>query len=158
MKKILVVLNLLLLMIAFGYSVVKEERNLKQKTFYIKTAPIDPRSLIQGDYMILNYDITESARGEARNLRKGYIRVRLNNLKVAEFMKVSKEYLPSSDNELSIQFYQNDSTIDIGVNSYLFQEGAGNRFQRAQYAEVIELKNGKLRLKHLLDKDFNIIK
>lgn len=158
MKKILVVLNLLLLMIAFGYSVVKEERNLKQKTFYIKTAPIDPRSLIQGDYMILNYDITESARGEARNLRKGYIRVRLNNLKVAEFMKVSKEYLPSSDNELSIQFHQNDSTIDIGVNSYLFQEGAGNRFQRAQYAEVIELKNGKLRLKHLLDKDFNIIK
>lgn len=158
MKKILVVLNLLLLMIAFGYSVVKEERNLKQKTFYIKTAPIDPRSLIQGDYMILNYDITESARGEARNLRKGYIRVRLNNLKAAEFMKVSKEYLPSSDNELSIQFHQNDSTIDIGVNSYLFQEGAGNRFQRAQYAEVIELKNGKLRLKHLLDKDFNIIK
>lgn len=158
MKKILVVLNLLLLMIAFGYSVVKEERNLKQKTFYIKTAPVDPRSLIQGDYMILNYDITESARGEARKLRKGYIRVRLNNLKVAEFIKVSKEYLPSSDNELSIQFHQNDSTIDIGVNSYLFQEGAGNRFQRAQYAEVIELKNGKLRLKHLLDKDFNIIK
>lgn len=158
MKKILVVLNLLLLMIAFGYSVVKEERNLKQKTFYIKTAPVDPRSLIQGDYMILNYDITESARGEARNLRKGYIRVRLNNLKVAEFMEVSKEYFPSSDNELSIQFRQNDSTIDIGVNSYLFQEGTGNRFQRAQYAEVIELKSGKLRLKHLLDKDFNIIK
>lgn len=158
MKKILVVLNLLLLMIAFGYSVVKEERNLKQKTFYIKTVPVDPRSLIQGDYMILNYDITESARGEARNLRKGYIRVRLNNLKVAEFMEVSKEYLPSSDNEFSIQFHQNGSTIDIGVNSYLFQEGTGNRFQRAQYAEVIELKSGKLRLKHLLDKDFNIIK
>lgn len=158
MKKILVVLNFLLLMIAFGYSVIKEEKNLKEKTFYIKTVPVDPRSLIQGDYMILNYDITESARAEARNLRKGYIRVRINNLKVAEFIKVNKEYLPSVDNELSIQFHQNDSTMDIGVNSYLFQEGTGNRFQRAQYAEVIELKSGKLRLKYLLDKDFNIIK
>lgn len=158
MKKILVVLNFLLLMIAFGYLVIKEEKNLKEKTFYIKTVPVDPRSLIQGDYMILNYDITESARAEARNLRKGYIRVRINNLKVAEFIKVNKEYLPSVDNELSIQFHQNDSTMDIGVNSYLFQEGTGNRFQRAQYAEVIELKSGKLRLKYLLDKDFNIIK
>lgn len=158
MKKILVVLNLLLLMLAFGYSVIKEEKNLNKKTFYIKTAPIDPRSLIQGDYMILNYDITESARAEARNLRKGYIRVRINDLKVAEFIGVDREYLPSSDNELSIQFHQNDSTIDIGVNSYLFQEGTGDKFQKAKYAEVIELKNGKLRLKHLLDEKFNIIK
>lgn len=158
MKKILVVLNLLLLMLAFGYSVIKEEKNLNKKTFYIKTVPIDPRSLIQGDYMILNYDITESARAEARNLRKGYIRVRINDLKVAEFIGVDREYLPSSDNELSIQFHQNDSTIDIGVNSYLFQEGTGDKFQKAKYAEVIELKNGKLRLKHLLDEKFNIIK
>ena len=150
MKKIFVVLNLLLLMLAFGYSVIKEERNLKQETFYIKTVPVDPRSLIQGDYMILNYDITESARKEARGLRKGYIRVRINDLKVAEFVRV--------DNEISIQFHQNNSTMDIGVNSYLFQEGTGNRFQKAQYAEVIELKNGELRLKHLLDRNFDRIK
>lgn len=158
MKKIFVVLNLLLLMLAFGYSVIKEERNLKQETFYIKTAPVDPRSLIQGDYMILNYDITESARKEARGLRKGYIRVRINDLKVAEFVRVDNKYLPSSDNEISIQFHQNNSTMDIGVNSYLFQEGTGNRYQKAQYAEVIELKNGELRLKHLLDRNFDRIK
>lgn len=158
MKKIFVVLNLLLLMLAFGYSVIKEERNLKQETFYIKTAPVDPRSLIQGDYMILNYDITESARKEARDLRKGYIRVRINDLKVAEFVRVDNKYLPSSDNEISIQFHQNNSTMDIGVNSYLFQEGTGNRFQKAQYAEVIKLKNGELRLKHLLDRNFDRIK
>jgi len=48
--------------------------------------------------------------------------------------------------------------MDIGVNSYLFQEGTGNRFQKAQYAEVIELKNGELRLKHLLDRNFDRIK
>ena len=158
MKKILVVLNLLLLMIAFGYSVVKEERNLKQKTFYIKTAPVDPRSLIQGDYMVLNYDIAESARMEIGNIRKGYIRIKINDLKIAEFIRIDEEYLPPSNNEISIQFQKNGSNIDIGVNSYLFQEGTGNKFQKAQYAEVIELKNGKLRLKNLLDKNFIKIK
>ena len=158
MKKIFVVLNLLLLMIVFGYSVIKEEKNLKKATFYIKTVPVDPRSLIQGDYMVLNYDIAESARMEIGNIRKGYIRIKINDLKIAEFIRIDEEYLPPSNNEISIQFQKNGSNIDIGVNSYLFQEGTVNKFQKAQYAEVIELKNGKLRLKNLLDKDFIKIK
>lgn len=158
MKKIFVVLNLLLLMIVFGYSVIKEEKNLKKATFYIKTVPVDPHSLIQGDYMVLNYDIAESARMEIGNIRKGYIRIKINDLKIAEFIRIDEEYLPPSNNEISIQFQKNGSNIDIGVNSYLFQEGTGNKFQKAQYAEVIELKNGKLRLKNLLDKDFIKIK
>ena len=158
MKKIFVVLNLLLLMIVFGYSVIKEEKNLKRATFYIKTVPVDPRSLIQGDYMVLNYDIAESARMEIGNIRKGYIRIKINDLKIAEFIRIDEEYLPPSNNEISIQFQKNGSNIDIGVNSYLFQEGTGNKFQKAQYAEIIELKNGKLRLKNLLDKDFIKIK
>ena len=158
MKKIFVVLNLLLLMIVFGYSVIKEEKNLKKATFYIKTVPVDPRSLIQGDYMVLNYDIAESARMEIGNIRKGYIRIKINDLKIAEFIRIDEEYLPPSNNEISIQFQKNGSNIDIGVNSYLFQEGTGNKFQKAQYTEVIELKNGKLRLKNLLDKDFIKIK
>ena len=158
MKKIFVVLNLLLLMIVFGYSVIKEEKNLKKATFYIKTVPVDPRSLIQGDYMVLNYDIAESARMEIGNIRKGYIRIKINDLKIAEFIRIDEEYLPPSNNEISIQFQKNGSNIDIGVNSYLFQEGTGNKFQKAQYAEVIELKNGKLRLRNLLDKNFIKIK
>ncbi|VEH38088.1 Uncharacterized membrane-anchored protein [Fusobacterium varium] len=145
-------------MIVFGYSVIKEEKNLKKATFYIKTVPVDPRSLIQGDYMVLNYDIAESARMEIGNIRKGYIRIKINDLKIAEFIRIDEEYLPPSNNEISIQFQKNGSNIDIGVNSYLFQEGTGNKFQKAQYAEVIELKNGKLRLKNLLDKNFIKIK
>ena len=120
MKKIFVVLNLLLLMIVFGYSVIKEEKNLKKATFYIKTVPVDPRSLIQGDYMVLNYDIAESARMEIGNIRKGYIRIKINDLKIAEFIRIDEEYLPPSNNEISIQFQKNGSNIDIGVNSYLF--------------------------------------
>ncbi|BBA52411.1 GDYXXLXY domain-containing protein [uncultured Fusobacterium sp.] len=158
MKKLLVVLNLILLIVAFGHSVIREENNLKKNTFYIKTSPIDPRSLIQGDYMILNYNITDSARKEAENIRKGYIRIRINDLKIAEFIRIDKEYLLPSNNEISIYFQKIDFNIDIGVNSYLFQEGTGNKFQKAEYAEVIELKNGKLRLKCLLDKDFKKIK
>lgn len=133
MKKIFVVLNLLLLMIVFGYSVIKEEKNLKKATFYIKTVPVDPRSLIQGDYMVLNYDIAASARMEIGNIRKGYIRIKINDLKIAEFIRIDEEYLPPSNNEISIQFQKNGSNIDIGVNSYLFQEGTGNKFQKAQY-------------------------
>ena len=158
MKKILVILNLIILMLIFGYMVIKEEQNLKKTTYYIKTRPVDPRSLMQGDYMILNYEILEEARRKKTDLKTGYIRVKINESNIAEFIRIDEKYLEPSENKHSIKFYKNGRNIDIGVNSYLFQEGTGRRFQRAVYSEVIELKNGNIRLKFLLDSNFKRIK
>lgn len=82
----------------------------------MELTPVDPRSLLQGDYMTLNYDITDKASDfiynnrtyiydgenenevdEIRELRKladakrAYIAVRLDENKVAKFVKITKE-------------------------------------------------------------------
>ena len=43
------------------------------------------------------------------------------------------------------------------ANSYLFQEGTGDKYENARYAKVVLVDN-KLRLIDLRDKDFKEIK
>ena len=47
--------------------------------------------------------------------------------------------------------------MDINANSYLFQEGTGDKYENARYAKVVLVDN-KLRLIDLRDKDFKEIK
>ena len=89
--------------------------------FYLELTPVDPRSLLQGDYLTLNYDITDKASDfiynnrtyiydgenenevdEIRELRKladakrAYIAVRLDENKVAKFVKITAASLKES--------------------------------------------------------------
>mgnify|MGYP000272680232 FL=1 len=62
-KKILLIINIVILFVVTGFSANKEESYKKLDSyFYLELAPVDPRSLLQGDYMTLNYDITDKVR------------------------------------------------------------------------------------------------
>lgn len=158
MKKILVILNIFLLLITFGYSVSKEETNLKKYSFYLKLVPVDPRSLIQGDYMKLDYQIIKDSYKDIENLKKGYLKIRIDKNSIGHYVSVEKVKTPLLQNEILIHFVSTSHNLDIGINSFFFQEGKGQLFQKAKYAEVIALKNGNLKLKYLLDKNLKIIK
>lgn len=159
-------MNFILLIVIFGISVMREEKNLKRETFYLKIAPRDPRSIMQGDYMALNYELGNNMLQELRvsetlepfQNREGYVRVKTDEKNVAHFLGVEKTYREPLENERSLEFHRGEFTIDFGINSYFFQEGTGEKFQAAEFAEVIPLKNGKLRLKSLRDRDFQKIK
>ena len=61
-KKILLIINIVILFVVTGFSANKEESYKKLDSyFYLELTPVDPRSLLQGDYMTLNYDITDKA-------------------------------------------------------------------------------------------------
>ena len=60
-SRILIIANLLLLLGYFNWSVFKKEQTLKDgQLVLLHLAPVDPRSLMQGDYMRLNYEINSS--------------------------------------------------------------------------------------------------
>ncbi|MGL4254470.1 MAG: GDYXXLXY domain-containing protein [Fusobacteriaceae bacterium] len=163
MKKIMVLINFFLIIFFFGISLWKEEGNLKKKTFYLKTAPADPRSIMQGDYMLLGYELGDEIRKNLESttrlpMGKAYVRVRIDEKRLAHYLSLEKEYREEKEGEMSLEFYLNGFMVDLGINSYFFQEGSGEKFQNAQYAEVIPLDGGKLRLKALLDKNFQRIK
>ena len=147
----------------------------------MELTPVDPRSLLQGDYMTLNYDITDKASDfiynnrtyiydgenenevdEIRELRKladakrAYIAVRLDENKVAKFVKITKEKTDEKD-LLFIAYKTNGYDVNINVNSYLFQK----ELEISTKMLVIQrlfLVGDKLRLVDLRDKDFKEIK
>ena len=180
-KKILLIINIIILFVITGFSAMKEENYKKLDSyFYLELAPVDPRSILQGDYMTLNYDITDKVSDfiynnrtyiydgeneneveEIRELRKladakkAYIAVRLDENKVAKFVKVTKEKTDEKD-LLFIAYKTDGFDVNINANSYLFQEGTGNKYQDARYSKVV-LVGDKLRLVDLRDKDFKEI-
>ena len=51
-SRILIIANLILLLGYFNWSVYKKEQTLKDgQLILLQLAPVDPRSLMQGDYM-----------------------------------------------------------------------------------------------------------
>ena len=170
-KKILLIINIVILFVVTGFSANKEEGYKKSNSyFYLELAPVDPRSLLQGDYMTLNYDITDKAQeiifngiydskdenNKFLDMRKGYIVVSLDENKVAKFVKLSKEKTDEKD-LLFIAFKSDGFNVNINANSYLCQEGTGDKYENARYSKVVLIGNN-LRLIDLRDKDFKEIK
>ena len=170
-KKILLIINIVILFVLTGFSANKEEGYKKSDSyFYLELTPVDPRSLLQGDYMTLNYDIIDKAQeiifngiydskdenNKFLDMRKGYIVVSLDENKVAKFVKLSKEKTDEKD-LLFIAFKSDGFNVNINANSYLFQEGTGDKYENARYSKVVLVGNN-LRLIDLRDKDFKEIK
>ena len=54
--KTVLAVNLVLVLLFFAFSVVQKETLIGKGTeVLLRLAPVDPRSMMQGDYMALNY-------------------------------------------------------------------------------------------------------
>lgn len=156
-KQILILLNFILVLLLTSLSAFKEESYKSREGFYLKLAPVDPRSLMQGDYMILNYEIVDEAWNkiyeiedrENKSLKNGFIAVKLNKDNVAIFKDVVKQ--PDNNPDLLyIAFKSNGYQLKINADSFFFQEGNAHLYENAKYSKVVLIKN-TLRLVDILD-------
>ena len=76
-KRLIIGISVIVVFVSVGFSVVSREMLLKKgKTVLFELAPADPRSIMQGDYMTLNYRITRVEKG-TRYLLVGILSLRL---------------------------------------------------------------------------------
>ncbi|MCI5724770.1 GDYXXLXY domain-containing protein [Fusobacterium sp.] len=153
MKTTLIIFNFILLLVLTSFSAFKEESYKKGDYFYLKLAPVDPRSLIQGDYMILNYEIVDELwarlNNTKNNMKVGYIVAKIDENKVAHFIDVVDK--PFDDkNLIFIKFKSNSYNIKINADSFLFQEGEAKTYENAKYSKVV-IVNNVLRLVDLVN-------
>ncbi|HMT00386.1 MAG TPA: GDYXXLXY domain-containing protein, partial [Saprospiraceae bacterium] len=68
----IILINLILLLVYFNGSIISKEDLLKNgKLILLELAPVDPRSLMQGDYMSLRYKISEGLKSDSL-AKQGY--------------------------------------------------------------------------------------
>jgi len=146
-KWIIIILNLVILFGVFNYSIYQQENKFQNaKLLYLELAPVDPRSLMQGDYMTLSYAISNGFNSE-ENDPEGYCVVKVNEDGIAERVRLQNELTPLADEEIIIAYSFNGSSgINIGAESYFFQEGTGSLYENAKYGGVKVDDNGAVML------------
>ena len=157
-KWIIILLNLVLLLIYFNYSIAKKEELLKEgQLVLLELAPVDPRSLMQGDYMALRYKISENI--DFTNMpKRGYCVVVLDQNDRAHKVRFQKELTPLNKNEHLIEYTASDKwNINIGAESFFFQEGKAEKYEKSKYGGIKIDKEGRSLLVGLYDEQLQII-
>ena len=124
-------------MIYFNSSVVKKEQIIADgQLILLALAPVDPRSLMQGDYMELRYSLSQDLNIDSIP-RRGYCIVRLDSNQIAQRIRFQDDASPINPGEYAIYYTSPDSwNVNIGAESYFFQEGEAKKFEAAKYGGI----------------------
>lgn len=151
-KWIFILVNLLLLLAYITYAVYEKEALLKRgRLVLLELAPVDPRSLMQGDYMELRYAISRN--DIIKNLpKRGYCVVKIDSNGVGNHARFQNTPKPVNQTEQLIKYHRsNDWTIFIGAESYFFQEGHAKKYDSAKYGGIVCDEEGNSLLVALYD-------
>ena len=151
----------------------KEKLIINGTRIALELAPVDPRSIMQGDYMTLGYKMPKWLQDyRLRELipRSGLLVVERNPknslahiVRVFGFNHARKIHMKTRDklnaNEYLMRYRKGRwDNIVFGVSSFFFQEGHGKFYAKAKYADIRVDTNGEFILVDLLDVKRNSIK
>ena len=138
MRRTLVAAGLVLVLAVPNALVVQKERLLASgTTMLLELAPVDPRSLIQGDYMRLDYALSRQlADSQQVWPRTGQIVVALDDLGVARLVRRHRSGAPLGRGEYLLTYRHRRGRIRVGTDAFHFQEGHAGRYARARYGEL----------------------
>lgn len=157
-KRLILSISVIIVFVSVGFSVTSREILLKKgKAVLFELAPADPRSIMQGDYMALNYRIT---RVENRDKipPRGYIVFKTDSLNVAKRIRFQKSKEPLNEDEMIIRYFCHNREVSIGSESFFFQEGDADIYSRARYGGIKVAKSGESILFGLFDENRNEIR
>ncbi|WDI32745.1 GDYXXLXY domain-containing protein [Hyphococcus flavus] len=138
-------------------SVWRLETQFRDATeIYLPLGPRDPRSILQGDYMVLNFrnDIYPPFDAIEALPRGGEIFLKLDENNVAAFSRIPAAGDAPGPDEIRIDYVKTNSRrIRYVPQSFFFQEGEAELFQPARFAIVKVTDDGNARLTALADEN-----
>jgi len=136
---------------AANYTVHQRERHLADGTVVLlELAPVDPRSLMQGDYMALRFAVADESfgRGPVEQARDGHIVVALDPRGVGSFVR-HDDAAPTAPGEVRLRYRIRNRQLKLATNAFFFQEGHAEHYEPARYGEFRVAPSGELLLTHL---------
>jgi uncharacterized membrane-anchored protein len=143
MRKTILIGSSLCVFALLNYAIYeKEQVKANGETVYLELAPVDPRSLMQGDYMALRYAIEGNIKTVAPQNKRGFMVIALDENRVARFVRFDDGEALQLGEKL-LRYHNDHGSIAIVPNSFLFQEGHAQSYQRARYGEFKFDSGGK---------------
>lgn len=154
MRKLIAVLAGLIILLVVNMTIYQREKLRSEgRVILLELVPVDPRSLMQGDYMALNYAVTNVLRHTEKN-QDGQVVVALDERGVASFQRLA-DNTPLADNEAVLQYRIRNHQIKFATNAFFFEEGSGQQYQTAKYGEFRVSTDGEMLLTNLRGADLS---
>jgi len=122
--------------------VQKEALLATGKPVLLKLAPRDPRSLMQGDYMVLDYAISRERGWDQGEPKDGRLVLRLDEHGVGQFVRFHEPSTPLAPDEFLLRYRVRNGRVRLGAEAFFFQEGHAQRYDAARYGELRVAPNG----------------
>jgi len=168
----LILLGAVLALGAANYSIAQKERVISQgQKLYVALAPRDPRSLMQGDYMALNFgmpgEVVQALGGNAQwwrrddnsapvnASRRNTVVAKLDARGVATVLRVAADKDTLAVGELLLPVQYKGGRWALVTDAFFFPEGAGKSLEGAKFGELRALDNGQALLVGLADENLN---
>jgi len=146
-------LALLLIIGVAWWSVAGMERTLRDgHPVLVELAPVDPRSLMQGDYIALRFAIDARLPRRDSERLPSYVYVNLDEENRASFASVG-DTLPAPAGQIALKIRQRGWRASVGPNAFFFQEGQGAIYERARWGELRVDDSGRALLTALRDEN-----
>jgi len=154
---IIAIAMMALILGALNFNIYQKEKILaKGQVVLLTLAPVDPRSLMQGDYMRLRFAIERRISEREQGVDQGLFVVDLDAFEVASFNSLySGQTL--TENQVKMQFRIRDNRLQLATHAFFFQEGTASEYEAAVYGEFRVADNGELLLNALRDKEYKVI-
>lgn len=126
----------------------------------LEIQPVDPRSLMQGDYMALRYAERVMPRDDvtATLPRSGTAIVALDQNGVASFIRVDDDApLAADEQRLRFKHPRDSGTLQYGAEAFFFQEGDAALYSNATYGVLRVDADGNSVLVGLADASRNML-
>jgi uncharacterized membrane-anchored protein len=164
MRKLAVWLVGMSILVAVNYAIWQKEQLLSHgKTVILALAPVDPRSLMQGDYMRLRFQAEQDMQRylpykKDSSVADGYVIVSLNEQQIGELQAVVSE-LPATlaANQWPLRYRIRAGELRFATNAFFFQEGHADDYAQARYGEFKVSNDGEMLLANLRGQHLEVL-
>ncbi|RXJ74787.1 hypothetical protein CS022_00760 [Veronia nyctiphanis] len=173
MTRWIVLAGLCFALLMVNLNIVSKETLLTEgKPVFLRLAPVDPRSLLQGDYMRLDYALSRDIYAARQTLisddsasysererqigSEGFVVLKPDERNVGQFVRLD-DGTPIKQDEIKLAYKVHKNRMRIAVDSFFFQEGHAKAYETARYAEYRVSEQGDWLLASLFDEQLNEI-
>lgn len=159
MRKLIIIITGLIILIIVNVTIYQREQlRSKGRIVLLELAPVDPRSLMQGDYMALNFAVANTAFPSRRIAegKDGHIVITLDERNIGHF-KHFADSTPLATNEALLRYRIRNDQVKFATNAFFFEEGSGQLYQAARYGEFRVSADGEMLLINLRGENLAVL-
>jgi uncharacterized membrane-anchored protein len=145
MRKAVALIAGLLILLLVNQGIYGRERLLTNgRIVLLELSPVDPRSLMQGDYMRLNFDVADRAfpAGQTQ-LADGHLVVAVDRRGVGQFRRRANAG-PLAPDEIALRYRVRGGQARFATNAFFFEEGQAKAFENARFGEFRVGSDGEM--------------